>query len=80
MTERPGSIVPARRAAAITPSDTVTIEQTRALHINTDGNIKVDFANGGLAIILTVVAGHIYPYEVVRVYDTDTDADSVALY
>lgn len=81
MTERAGSIVPARRIVAITPSNTVDIEQTRGLHINTAGDIKIQPAGPECpAVTITVVAGILYPYEVTRVYATGTTATLAAVY
>lgn len=69
-------VVPASRAVAITASATA-FDPTRALHISTDETIVVDFADGGTGISLTVVAGQVYPYRVVKV---TTGTAVVALY
>lgn len=69
-------VVPASRAVPITASATA-FAPTRAIHVNTSETITVDFADGGTAVQLEVVAGQVYPYRVVKV---TTGTGVVALY
>lgn len=71
----------ARRAAAVTPSDTDVIENTRALYIGGAGALKVTMVEGGDVTFVGLVAGTILPVQVTKCWDTDTDATNIlALY
>lgn len=74
--------VSARRAAAITTSDTVVSEDpTRAVYVGGSGNIKVDMVSGGTVTFQNVQAGTVLPIQVTRVYLTGTTATyMIALY
>lgn len=75
--------VSAHRASAVTTSDSVIYAQpTRALYIGGAGNITVDMADGGTAVLFVAVqGGTILPIQVTRIYQTGTSATSiVALY
>lgn len=67
--------VSARRAAAITTSDTATSDDpTRGIYVGGSGNIKVDMVSGGTVTFSAVAAGTILPIQVTRVYATGTTA------
>ena len=73
---------PAIRGATVTPSDSTDLAfVTRALHVGTGGDIAVDFAESGSAIVLkSIASGATLPYRVKRVRATGTTAtDIVAL-
>lgn len=71
---------PASRAAAVTPSDTATIETTRGLWIGVDGNIAVLFEKDTQAVTLKNATGML-PLRVKKVLSTGTTAtDIIALY
>ena len=74
--------VSAHSAEAVTPADDGVLKPTRGLFVGGAGDVKVDMAENGSAITFAgVAAGTLLPIQVVRVYDTDTDAtDIVALY
>ncbi|MEA4924934.1 MAG: hypothetical protein VB084_06420 [Syntrophomonadaceae bacterium] len=70
-------------AFAITPNDTNNLAQTTTtLFVGGDGNIKVNLAGTGIAIIFKgLIAGVFYPIRATRVYATDTTAtDIVGVY
>ena len=59
-------VTQARRGVPITASaDAFT--PTRAIHCNEAGSITVDFAEGAAGVVLTVTAGAVYPYRIVKV-------------
>lgn len=67
--------VSARRASAITTSDTATSEDpTRGIYVGSAGNIKVDMVSGGTVTFANVPSGVILPIQVTRVYATGTTA------
>lgn len=74
--------VSAHSAEAVTPSDTGALKPTRGLFVGGPGDVKVDMAERGSAIVFAgLLGGTLLPIQVVRVYSTDTDAtDIVALY
>lgn len=77
------SVAPVSNAAAVTPSDSTDLPAVaRSIYVGGGGNLKVDMADGGTAIILTgVLIGVIYNIAVKRVYSTGTTATNiVALY
>jgi hypothetical protein len=73
---------PATKAANVTPSDSTTLDVTRALHCKTtSGLVYVDFPEGGTNVALWIEKGAILPVRVNKVYLTGTDAAGiVALY
>jgi hypothetical protein len=71
----------ARRAAAVTLSDTAVIENTRALFVGAAGSVKVSMVEGGDVTFVGVSAGTVLPIQVVKVWSTGTSAASIlALY
>ena len=75
---------PITRAVAVTPSDTVDLnEVTRYLYIGAAGTLKVDLHSGGKSAVITTVTfgGNIpagfHPLRVSRVWSTGTSASSV---
>lgn len=74
--------VSAHSAEAVTPSDSTVLKPTRGLYIGTAGDVKVDMAERGTAVIFAgVQAGTLLPVQVTKVYSADTDAtDILALY
>ena len=68
---------------AVTASDSVDLSNgpTKALYVTVGGNISVNLAGGGTAVLISVVAGQILPIAVTRVLATSTTATGiVALY
>jgi hypothetical protein len=67
--------------AAVTPSDSADLTTTTSgLHVNGDGDVKMTLASGE-TVTLALLAGISYPYEVKRVWATDTEATGIhALY
>lgn len=74
--------VSARRAAAITTSDTTEYEEpTRAIYVGGSGNLRVDMVSGGTVTFTGLAAGTILPVQVTRVYAASTTATNLlALY
>ena len=74
---------PASNAVAVTPSDVTDLAQTtRAIYVGGAGDVSVEMAGTGTAIIFTgVLAGSILPIRVTRVNSTSTTATNItALY
>lgn len=74
--------VSARRAVAVTTSDTVVYEQpTRAIYVGGSGNLRVDMVSGGTVTFVGLPAGAVLPIQVERIYATSTTATNlIALY
>ena len=73
--------VSARRAAAVTLSDSAILENTRALYIGGAGNLKVTMVEGGDVTFSGLNAGTILPIQVTKAYSTGSTATNiVALY
>jgi hypothetical protein len=80
----------ARRANAVTPSDTVNIPNPAsteyaqdgcAIFVGTGGNIRVLTVGGDDVIFANVADGQFLPVQVLRVFSTNTAAsDIVALW
>jgi hypothetical protein len=62
----------ARRAAAVTFSDSAVLENTRALYVGAGGNVRVDMVEGGTVTFSNLAPGTILPIQAVRVYATGT--------
>ncbi len=74
---------PARDAGAITPSDTVNLDNpTRAIYVGGAGNVVAIMDGGDNAVTFVgVLAGTVLPISVKRINSTSTTATSlVALY
>jgi hypothetical protein len=74
---------PAPSAEEVTPSDSVNLDNTsRGLFVGVAGNVSVEMAETGTAIVFTgVLAGSILPIRIIRVNSTGTTAtDMVSLY
>ena len=72
---------PAVAGEVVTPSNTVDIPRCRALYIGVTGDISVDFAQEGTAVVIKNVAVGYHPLSVVRVRVTGTTASEIiALY
>lgn len=71
---------PAGYGVAVTPSDSVVIQMTRALYVGVGGNIRVTDINDNVTYA-NVPSGTILPIQVSKVLATSTTASSiVALY
>jgi hypothetical protein len=69
---------PAPNAAAVTPSDSTDLTNfARGLMVNVAGDVSVDFVDSGSSIILTLLAGVVYPFQVKRVRSTGTTATGI---
>lgn len=83
MAER-NNVASAKRAAAVTPSDTTLLEATRAVWVGGAGNLAVlmtddyDQAAMPVAVTLTgVPAGTLLPISVRKIMSTNTTATSI---
>jgi hypothetical protein len=75
-----GPHVPARSAAAVTPSDSVNLtRETRGIYVGVSGDVKVIMADDGTTTTTFVglAAGVVHPLRVKRVYATLTTATSI---
>lgn len=71
----------ARRALAVTPSDTGDLGNAEALYIGVSGNVRVRIAETGEIVTFTSHPVGYMPVRVNRVYSTSTTATNiVALY
>lgn len=70
---------PARSAAVVTPHDTNDLtEQTRGILVGVTGDVKVDMLGTGTAVVLpNLAAGVVHPFQVTRIYSTDTTATEI---
>lgn len=67
--------------AAVTTSDTTTIQTTRALYVGGTGNLKVTLEGGATVTLYAVPAGAMLDLAVDKIFATGTSATSiVALY
>ena len=78
-------IEPARNALAITKSDTAKLPHvaSKGISVNVAGDIAVRFVNqadNATAIVLTVVAGVLYPYHIKWVLSTGTTATGITVF
>lgn len=72
---------PAVGAAAVTPSDSARIAETRGLYLGAAGDVKVEMADGTIVMLTALAAGVLHPLRVRRVYSTGTTATGiVAIY
>lgn len=69
----------ARRAAAVTYSDSAVIENTRALFIGAAGNVKVTMVEGGDVTFQGLAAGTILPVQVIKVWSAGTTVTAGAV-
>ncbi len=77
----------ARRAAAVTPSDTATIPSISAadgtgnngcvLYVGVAGDVKVTTAGGDDVTFTGILAGSFIPVQVVKIFDTLTSATNI---
>lgn len=73
---------PARKAVAVTPSDSTDLGPVRALYVGGSGNVAVMLEQNTAAVTLVAVpAGTILPVRANKVMSTNTSATNiVALY
>jgi len=70
--------VSARRAAAVTTSDTTVYEEpTRGVYVGGGGDLKVDMVSGGTVTFVGIGGGSLLPIQAVRFYATGTTATSI---
>ncbi len=69
---------PASNAAAVTPSDSVSLtDVTRWLYVGGTGNVVVIMADGTIVTFTAVEAGTLLPIRVSQVMATDTTATNI---
>ena len=75
-------VLPYKKAAAVTKSDSTVLPATRGLYVGGAGNINVVMAGDSVAqVLLAVPAGTTLPISVTKVMSASTSATSiVALY
>ncbi len=76
------STVAARRAAAVTLSDSAIVEVTRAVYVGTGGDLKVTMVEGGDVTFTNIADGAILPIQVTKLWSTGSTsvAGILALY
>jgi hypothetical protein len=76
------AVIPASRAAAITPNDSTDLSNvTTGIYVGVGGNVKVDMVYEGSVTFSNVPTGSILPVQAKRVYSTGTTATTmIALY
>lgn len=67
----------ASNAAAITPNDSATINQTRGLWVGTAGDLTVDMAEIGTNITFPNLTVGWHPLKVSKIYATGTAASDI---
>lgn len=63
------------RMVSVVPSDTTRFPATNGISVNVDGDVAILCVNNTSPVTLSLLAGIPYPFRVVGVYDTGTDAD-----
>lgn len=66
-----------RGGAAVTPSDTDEIRETRALYVETSGDLALVMSNGDELTLTGVTAKEFLPIAVKQVKSTDTTASGI---
>ena len=69
--------VSARRAAAVTPSDSTILPATRGLYVGTTGNLSVVMAEDEATVLFSNVPVGVFPVQVIRVMSTSTTASNI---
>jgi hypothetical protein len=70
-----GLTAPARSAVAITPSDSLPLEQTtRAVYVGQAGALRVRMASDEVVTFSGLLAGVVYPFRLAQVMATGTTA------
>jgi hypothetical protein len=78
--DRASKTVPAQNGVAVTPSNSGSIAECRAVWVGVGGDITVDFRNSGTNITIAgVAAGSLLPIDVSRVYATGTTATDIVV-
>ena len=66
----------------VTISGTADLEfskRVRGVYVGTAGDLKADFADGSTGTLVGLLAGVVYPFCIVKVYDTGTTMAGHAL-
>lgn len=77
MAGRSTDVSAARKAVAVTKSDSTILETTRALYIGVTGDVAVIMADGGSAVTFTAVPVGLLPVQVTKVMSTNTTATNI---
>ena len=78
--DRSAPTAPLEEVVSITPNDTTTFPPTRAIYIETTGDVTVDMKRIGTNVTIPGLVGGIWhPMAVTRVYDTGTTPTTVLL-
>lgn len=79
----PASALSSRDAVAVTPSDTSDLQYkgsavtAKGFYVGVGGDVKVKRASGAVVTYKNMIEGAFYPFQVVRVYSTDTTATDI---
>jgi len=69
---------PATSGFAVTPSDTLDLQETaRALYIGAGGDLSVAMATGETVLLKAVPQGAILPVRAIRVHQSGTTASAI---
>jgi hypothetical protein len=66
-------------AFAITPSDTVNLQNVAVVYVGGAGNIKVTTANGDIVTFNGLIAGSVLPVQVLRVWSSGSGTTATNL-
>jgi hypothetical protein len=61
----------------VTPHDTNFLARPTAIRVDADGEVTAACAGNQVSIALNLIAGEFFPCQVIRVYDTGTDAITI---
>ena len=68
---------PARAVEAVTPNDSASIVDVKALYIGTTGDVTIDTPDSTNVIFSNVPAGFILPVQATKVYLTGTTVSNI---
>jgi hypothetical protein len=78
--ESGGLTASAHSAAVVTPSDSTDLAvMTRAIHVGTAGDVKVNMMKG-MTVVLTNLSVGWHPIRVSRIYSTGTTATQITAF
>ena len=76
--DRAGALVGLRKFVSVTPHDSTDIEVTRAIYVESTGDVAVIGEHDTVAVTIPGLFGGVWhPMRVTRILDTGTDATTV---
>ena len=77
MASKHGYISPATGAISVTPNDSTTFAETKAIYVGGLGDLRVEMSTGEDVTFAGVQAGSVLPIVVTKVFATNTSATSI---